>query len=59
MAQKKSFKTFPSGEMMYKDLQMKGEKDWLGQMLSNQRSGSVVGELVRSVIIAGRGGGKG
>ena len=45
--------------MMYKDLQMKGEKDWLGQMLSNQRSGSVVGELVRSVIIAGRGGGKG
>ena len=27
-------------------------------MLSDQRSGSVVGELVRSVIIAGRGGGK-
>ena len=44
---------------MYKDLQMKGEKDWFGQMLSDQRSGSVVGELVRSVIIAGRGGGKG
>ena len=28
-------------------------------MLSDQRSGSVVGELVLSVIIAGRGGGKG
>ena len=28
-------------------------------MLSDQRSGSVVGELVRSVIIADRGGGNG
>ena len=44
--------------MMYKDLQMKGEKDRFGQMLSDQRSGSV-GELVLSVIIAGRGGRKG
>ena len=39
---------------MYKDLQMKGET----AMLSGERSESVVGELVWSVIIAGREGGR-
>ena len=31
--------------MMYKDLQMKGEKDWFGQMLSDQGQGQLSANL--------------